>query len=119
MRIFGQQLQDLFLPPVIRCARDGSCPEISLRQYLLGIKEGGGTGIIPYYTKILSAIAAFVAFCYIIKAGYMMFTAFGDEAKYAAAKKTLQYAIIGFVIAVLSYFIIHFFTGLLGYTGEG
>ena len=46
-----------------------------------------------------------------------MFTAFGDEAKYAEGKKTLQYAIIGFVIAVSAWVIISFFVRLLGYSG--
>lgn len=85
----------------------------------MGVSGSGQSGIIPYYTSILSAFAAMIATYFIILAGYKMFTAFGDEAKYAAAKKTLQYAVIGFAIAVLSYFIIHFFVGLLGYTGTG
>ncbi|MEK7170800.1 MAG: hypothetical protein AAB774_00640 [Patescibacteria group bacterium] len=114
MTIFGQPLQDILIPPILR---GNNSTGASLKDILVG--DGAVLGIVPYYTIILSAIAAFVAFCYIIKAGYMMFTAFGDEAKYAAAKKTLQYALIGFAIAVLSYFIIHFFVGLLGYTGTG
>lgn len=114
MTIFGRPIQDFLIPPILR---SDSSTGASLKDILVGEREV--LGIIPYYTTILSAIAAFIAFCYIIKAGYMMFTAFGDEAKYAAAKKTLQYAIIGFAIAVLSYFIIHFFTGSLGYTGTG
>lgn len=114
MTVFGKDLQNLLIPPVLRGSNSAG---LSLKEIFVG--DGEVLGIIPYYTQILSAIAAFVAFCYIIKAGYMMFTAFGDEAKYAAAKKTLQYAIIGFAIAVLSYFIIHFFTSLLGYTSTG
>lgn len=113
MTIFGQDLKDFLIPPALR---GDNASGLSLKEILLADgDEERVLGIIPYYTQILSAVAAFIAFCYIIKAGYMMFTAFGDEAKYAAAKKTLQYAVIGFAIAVLSYFIIHFFIGLLGY----
>ncbi|MEK7201995.1 MAG: hypothetical protein AAB669_00460 [Patescibacteria group bacterium] len=118
MTIFGQPLKDFFLA---NCFLDPDAPENALlRKEILEARESLQsclTNSIAHYTDILSAVAAFIAFCYIIKAGYMMFTAFGDEAKYAAAKKTLQYAIIGFAIAVLSRFIIHFFIALLGYNG--
>jgi ABC-type nitrate/sulfonate/bicarbonate transport system permease component len=62
-------------------------------------------------------VAAIVCFAYIVRAGYIMFTAFGDEAKYAQGKKTLLYALIGLAIAVASGFIIGFFVRLLGYSG--
>jgi len=68
---------------------------------------------INYYAGRLTEIAAFVAFVYIIMAGYQMFTAFGDETKYALAKKTLLYAIIGFAIALAARLIIYFFVHLL------
>ena len=108
MTIFGQPLRDWFLAECFR--RDAAYDSFraSIDKCLVSSIE--------YYTRYLSAIATFVAFCFIIKAGYTMFTAFGDEAKYTAGKKTLLYAIIGFVISITSYFIIHFFAGLLGYT---
>lgn len=91
---------------------------MSLEERLVGRPDPPGLlGAIPYYTTILASVAAFIAACYIIYAGYIMFTAFGDEAKYATGKKTLLYAVIGFAISMLAYFIIRFFTSLLGYTG--
>ncbi|MCR4308073.1 MAG: pilin [Candidatus Berkelbacteria bacterium] len=108
MTIFGRPINELFLAECFRRDDRYDTFRASVSKCLVSS--------IDYYTNILSAVAAFIAFCYIIKAGYMMFTAFGDEAKYASAKKTLQYAVIGFAIAVLSYFIIHLFIGLLGYT---
>ncbi len=69
-----------------------------------------------HYGWLLTGVAAIVCFAYIIRAGYIMFTAFGDEAKHAMGKKTLLYAIIGLAIAIASGFIINFFVGLLGYT---
>lgn len=112
--IFGKPLENLFIPPILR---GGSSTNYSLQEILMGVSGSGQTGIIPHYSSILSAVAAFIAFCYIVKGGYAMFTAFGDEAKYATAKKTLQYAVIGFIISISAIFLIKFFTGLLGYTG--
>lgn len=109
MTIFGKPLQDLLLAPCFRTAPGNEQAKANFSDCL--------TSSVRYYTTILSAVAAFVTFCYIIKAGYTMFTAFGDEAKYAEGKKTLQYAIIGFVISISAYFFIHFFVGLLGYNG--
>ena len=77
------------------------------------------TTSIIFYGWLLMGVAAIVCFAYIVRAGYIMFTAFGDEAKYAQGKKPLLYALIGLAIAVASGFIINFFAGLLGYTGEG
>ena len=68
-----------------------------------------------HYGQILMGVAAIISFAYIVRAGYTMFTAFGDEAKYAQGKKTLLYAVIGLAIAVASGFIINFFVSLLGY----
>ena len=104
MTIFGQPFNSFFIPPRLR----PGAGEVDLSTAIISSVE--------YYTKILAGVAAFVSFAYIVYAGYIMFTAFGDEAKYAQGKKTLQYAIIGFIISMLSYFLIHFFVRLLGYT---
>jgi len=69
---------------------------------------------INFYANKLTAIAAVVSFAYIVLAGYQMFTAFGDEAKYAQAKKTLLYAVIGLVIALSARFIIFVYVKTLG-----
>ena len=90
---------------------------MSIQERLVGRSNADMLGIIPYYTTILAAFAALVATYYIIYAGYVMFTAFGDEAKYATGKKTLLFAVVGFVISMSAYFIIRFFVSVLGYTG--
>jgi len=113
MTIFGRDAQDFFIPPVVRGGADAN---LSLQEVLVG--RSGKLGIIPYYTEILSAIAAFISFCYIVKAGYTMFTAFGDEAKYTEGKKTLLYAVIGFAISLTAWVIITLFVRALGYSGE-
>jgi len=71
---------------------------------------------IGFYGYLLMGVAAIVSFVYIVRAGYIMFTAFGDEAKYAEGKKTLLYAIVGFGLSISAYFLIHLFARLLGYT---
>lgn len=104
MTIFGKPLENFFIAPALR---DGLSSNVDLKTVI--------TNSITYYTQILTGLAAFVAFCYIIYAGYIMFTAFGDEAKYATGKKTLQYAVIGFIIAMAAWFIINLFARVLGY----
>ena len=44
------------------------------------------TTSIIFYGWLLMGVAAIVCFAYIVRAGYIMFTAFGDEAKYAEGK---------------------------------
>jgi len=111
--LFGFPLLNLLIAPTLR----PGAPAMSLQEILVG-RDPKMLGVIPYYTTVLAAFAAMIATYYIIYAGYIMFTAFGDEAKYATGKKTLLYAVIGFMISMLAYFIIRFFTGLLGYTGS-
>ena len=117
-RLFGHPLLNFLIAPTLL---PGS-PEMSLQERLLGQFDSTGNkviaqGALPYYTSILTILAAFIASYYIIYAGYQMYTAFGDEAKYAQGKKTLLYAVIGFAISIMSYIVIHGYASLLGYTG--
>jgi len=115
MTIFGKPLGDFFLA---YCFRDPNKPGID--PEIKGLIEEDRSNVqscltnsVEYYTEILSSVAAFVSFCYIIYAGYLMFTAFGDEAKYAQGKKTLLYALVGFLISMASWVIISFFVSAL------
>jgi len=117
MTLFGRPLAEFFLAD---CFRNPDAANGAGKQKILDAQSSIQKcleGSINYYIGILSAVAALVAFVYIVYAGYIMFTAFGDEAKYALGKKTLQYAVIGFVISLSAWLIVHLFVGLLGYTG--
>lgn len=109
-KLFGLDLTNILIPPSIR---SGGTATMSLKEVLVG-----NGGVIPYYTQLLTSVAAFVSFIYIVISGYQMLTAFGDEAKYTQGKKTLQFAIIGFVISLSAFLIIKLFVALLGYSGE-
>lgn len=115
MTILGKPLQDFF---IAYCFRDPNKPGIDpkIKNYIevdKGSVKDCLTGSVTYYMDRLSAVAAFISFCYIVYAGYLMFTAFGDEAKYTQGKKTLLYAIIGFSISMMAWMIIHFFVSVL------
>jgi len=103
MKLFGQDLQSIFIPPTLR---NGGSSTADFQTI--------ATAAVNYYLVILTNLAAFVSFCYVLYSGYIMFTAFGDEAKYSQGKKTLTFAIIGLLIALLARFIIFVFVKLLG-----
>lgn len=58
--------------------------------------------IVQLITLILG-IAAFIAIVY---SGLMMITSDGDASKMAMARKNLLWAIIGLIVAILSYFLV-------------
>lgn len=58
--------------------------------------------VVGMFTLII-AIAAFIAIVY---SGLMMITSDGDASKMATARKNLLWAIIGLIVAVLSYFLV-------------
>lgn len=111
-------LQNLFIP---QCFLDPNSPSNdAIKSGIIKAQSSLYNCLITSifkYGSLLIGVAAIICFAYIIRAGYIMFTAFGDEAKYAQGKKTLLYAIIGFAIAIASGFIISFFVKLLGYAG--
>lgn len=67
--------------------------------------------IINYFLGLLGLIA--VAF--LIYAGVMMVTAGGAEEQVTKARKIIMYAVIGIVIILLSYTIVTFVSGALGF----
>ncbi|MEK7548385.1 MAG: pilin [Patescibacteria group bacterium] len=70
-------------------------------------------GSIEYWREILFVLGAVIAFFFIIYGAFQMVTAFGDEAKYTQAKKTVTWAVVGLIVALLAQVIITFFTALL------
>ena len=112
-------LGDLFIAPCFRNSETAGYTEDTVKR-ITGAQNNVQsclTDSVLYYGNLLMGVAALVCFIYIVRAGYIMFTAFGDEAKYAQGKKTLLYAVIGLAIAVAAGFIIGFFVNVLGYSG--
>lgn len=110
-------LEKLFIAPCFQKNPVFKDKETGELKNLAGDVQTCLTSSLLHYGRLLMWAAAIICFAYIVRAGYIMFTAFGDEAKYAQGKKTLLYAIIGLAIAVASGFIIGFFINLLGYNG--
>lgn len=116
-RSFLPDLQNMLLAP---CFRSTEGPTGATLKAITDAQSSVRNCLISsilYYGNLLMGVAVIVCFVYIVRAGYIMFTAFGDEAKYAQGKKTLLYALIGLAIAVASGFMIYFFVNLLGYSG--
>jgi glucose uptake protein GlcU len=58
-------------------------------------------GLIHNATGMALSIAGVVAAIYIVLGAFQYFTAYGDEAKAEAGKKTLTWAIIGLVFVIV------------------
>jgi len=61
---------------------------------------------IPRFISGFIGIVGLLAFISLLIAGIQFLTAYGNDEKVATAKRTAQYAIAGFVIAILSYAIV-------------
>ena len=57
------------------------------------------------------AVVGILAIVMIIVSGIQMTTSAGDAGVIAKAKKTMTYSIVGLVIAILAYAIVHFVVG--------
>jgi len=62
---------------------------------------------------VLMGILIFVVVLFIFYGAFLYFTAYGDEARATQAKKTITYAIVGLIIALLSFAIVTFVKGIL------
>jgi len=116
-RAFLPALRDALLAP---CFRNDPTYVGEKLQQIIDAKssiQSCLTSSIAFYGQLLAWVAGLVAFVFIVKAGYSMMTAFGDEAKYTQGKKTLLYAMIGLAMSISAGFLIAFFVRLLGYQG--
>lgn len=68
----------------------------------------GPTGILTQVTNILAAVAGIVGLILIIWAGIKYITANGDSAQISQAKKTIIYALVGMVVALVARPLINF-----------
>jgi len=70
-------------------------------------------GLLPRVAMVIISLAIGGSVVMIIYGSIQLLTAYGDTEKYSTAKKTIMFALIGLVIALLSYAIVQiiFFTG--------
>ena len=68
----------------------------------------GNAGIFATISNVLLFIIGAIAVIMIIIGGFRYVTSGGNSASISAAKNTILYAIIGIVVALLAYAIIHF-----------
>jgi hypothetical protein len=62
--------------------------------------------LLPGITRTVIAAAGGLALLFIIIGGIQMLTAYGNDEKITAAKKTMTFAVVGLLIAILSYAIV-------------
>ncbi len=67
---------------------------------------------LPALTSVIIGMAGGLAFLFIVIGGIQLLTAYGDEEKITGAKKTITYAIVGLLIAILSYAIVSIISGI-------
>jgi hypothetical protein len=75
------------------------------------LAPAGGGGYIVTFVDAIIYIAAIVSVFFIMIAGIKYITAGGDPARTVSAKNTLQYAIVGLIIAILARAIVGFIVG--------
>lgn len=67
---------------------------------------------LPAITRTVIALAGATAVLFIIIGGIQILTAYGNDEKLGNAKHTITYAIVGLLIALLSYAIVSIISGL-------
>ncbi len=67
---------------------------------------------LPALTSVIIGMAGGLAFLFIVIGGIQLLTAYGDEEKITSAKKTITYAIVGLLVAILSYAIVSIISGI-------
>jgi hypothetical protein len=72
----------------------------------------GSTGAIKDITNTLLLAIGVIAVVVIIIAGIRFVTSSGNESSTKAARETILYAVIGLVVALLSYAIVNFVLGI-------
>ena len=77
----------------------------------------GNTGVFSTITDVLLYVLGAISVIMIIIGGLRYVISGGNSANVTAAKNTILYAIVGIIIAILSYAIINFV--LASFTGEG
>jgi hypothetical protein len=71
-----------------------------------------GGNLLPSVTKTVIAAAGATAILFIIVGGIQILTAYGVDEKINKGKKTITFAIVGLLIAILSYAIVSIISGI-------
>ncbi len=71
-----------------------------------------GGRLLPTLTNTIIALAGGLAFVFMIVGGIQILTAYGNEERVSAGKKTMTYAIVGLLIAILSYAVVSIISGV-------
>lgn len=88
----GATTQQLIIPN----SASSSSPE---EQYFGGY-------FLPALTRTVIALSGALAFVFMIVGGIQILTAYGNEERVAAGRKTMMFAVVGLVIAMLAYAIV-------------
>lgn len=91
------------------------CPPGAFAK-LCDLKAENAGGMVGNIVSILLIIAIILTLLYLVYGGIKYITSGGDKAKIDAARSHLTAAIVGLVIALLSYFILNIVTYV--FTGE-
>jgi len=79
----------------------------------------GNTGVFQTITNVLLFVLGAISVIMIIIGGLRYVVSGGNSANVTAAKNTILYAIVGVIIAILSYAIINFVLGTFTTSGGG
>ena len=82
-----------------------------------GVLESGVKGKIIAVANRIISVVAIVAIGGIVFAGFHMVTAFGDDEKHKKGKEALKWAILGFVVALISFPLVNATINLFYATG--
>jgi len=77
----------------------------------------GSSGVVTLVLNIatiLTFISGAVAVLFIVYGGFQAITAAGDQNKYSSGLKTVQYAIVGLILAIVAYTIVAVVGGFVG-----
>ena len=104
-----------FAPTVLATISDTVRPDSTIGTYLPGSATTDFKGFVSeLIIKVLLPVAATIAVLFIIIGGYQYIFSGANEELAETGKKTLQNAIIGLIIIILSYVIINVIISIIG-----
>lgn len=68
--------------------------------------------VLPAITRTVIALSGALAFVFMIIGGIQILTAYGNEERVSAGRKTMMFAIIGLVIAMLAFAVVQIISSL-------
>jgi hypothetical protein len=118
--VIGGGFISLFIPTLVNgqtdidvCGRTGGCLK-GTDTLADGASQDTVVDLLIVIAQWLTYVSAGVAVLVGVVAGIQIMTSNGDTTKYQKGLKTLQYAVIGLVIAVVAYTVVAIITTLLG-----